>query len=597
MSVEAAIKSITFSDGTVVPLPTTGVTVLVGPNNAGKSQALRDIDTFCGASGSHRGPCVLSVEIHKSGTAEEVSAWVVANAPQKNEEGTIKYVIEGWGTAPLDLIVRVWDGPTFGRIRSLFVFHANALNRLTGADAPQNANYAIDPPTHPIQKAYQSSVLEGQFDEISRRAFGLRTVVDRYGGSLVPLRVGKNKPQFTHDEGVPRQDYLDRLRAMPLLQDQGDGVKSFMGLLVHVHAGNHAITLVDEPEAFLHPPQSRLLGNMLAQRSAENGQQVVIATHSVDIIQGILTADTTGTTIIRLTREGDINRAAVLHNDDLTELWNDPLLKHSNVLDGLFHDAVVLCEGDSDCRLYSAVLESVQKEDASRAADEQSATANSRQEPDGSEELVTTAPVAARDPQILFTHCGGKARMPVVVSALRAVSVPTLVVADFDLLRDKNDVERSVKALGKDFAPLEADYRRFDAAVRNDEKPLGRVALKDALITALDEGPPLLDRRAIDALKGILRLDSGWEKVKRSGLAAVPQGDPYKACQNLLGNLRDYNIFVVPVGYLERFIPQIGGHGPGWVADVLAQRLHDDVSLSELRNFVRRLRDRARDLS
>ena len=37
------IKSITFSDGTNLPVPSSGVVVFVGPNNVGKSQALRDI--------------------------------------------------------------------------------------------------------------------------------------------------------------------------------------------------------------------------------------------------------------------------------------------------------------------------------------------------------------------------------------------------------------------------------------------------------------------------------------------------------------------------------------------------------------------------
>lgn len=60
---------------------------------------------------------------------------------------------------------------------------------------------------------------------------------------------------------------------------------------------------------------------------------------------------------MRLTRNGEINHAAVLNEQDVKDLWSDPLLRYSNVLDGLFHDAVVLCESDSDFRYYQAVLD------------------------------------------------------------------------------------------------------------------------------------------------------------------------------------------------------------------------------------------------
>ena len=39
---------------------------------------------------------------------------------------------------------------------------------------------------------------------------------------------------------------------------------SFMGLMVAVITANFPLIIVDEPEAFLHPPQARLLGRKLA---------------------------------------------------------------------------------------------------------------------------------------------------------------------------------------------------------------------------------------------------------------------------------------------------------------------------------------------
>lgn len=45
-----------------------------------------------------------------------------------------------------------------------------------------------------------------------------------------------------------------------------------------------------------------------------------------------------------------------------------------------------------------------------------------------------------------------------------------------------------------------------------------------------------------------------------------------------------HNIFLVPVGELERFIPEVGGHGPSWSSDVIEQypnmddRVYDSIT-------------------
>ena len=49
------LQSVTFSDGSTLPLPSVGVVLIVGPNNSGKSQALSDIAAHIGAQSGVRG--------------------------------------------------------------------------------------------------------------------------------------------------------------------------------------------------------------------------------------------------------------------------------------------------------------------------------------------------------------------------------------------------------------------------------------------------------------------------------------------------------------------------------------------------------------
>ncbi|MBK9599392.1 MAG: ATP-binding protein, partial [Flavobacteriales bacterium] len=132
---------------------------------------------------------------------------------------------------------------------------------------------------------------------------------------------------------------------MPELQRQGDGMRSFAGVLLHTTVGHESIFLLDEPEAFLHPPQARLLGRMLVEDKQAN-RQLFIATHSGDVLKGILDSGSKNVRVVRLRREGNVNIMRQLDNDKITELWGDPLLRYSDILDGLFHEKVIITEGD-----------------------------------------------------------------------------------------------------------------------------------------------------------------------------------------------------------------------------------------------------------
>ena len=174
-------------------------------------------------------------------------------------------------------------------------------------------------------------------------------------------------------------------------------MRSFVGVLLNTFILSHSILFIDEPEAFLHPPQARLIGKMIA-KDLPSKRQLFIATHSEDLLKGLLDASKDNLKIIRIQRDGAINKVSVLDSIDIKEIWKDPLLRHSNVLDGLFHSKEIICESDTDCRFYSAILSAIHDNTGSIS------------------------------PDILFIHCGGKHRMPIVIKSLRKLVVPPLRV-------------------------------------------------------------------------------------------------------------------------------------------------------------------------
>ena len=58
------------------------------------------------------------------------------------------------------------------------------------------------------------------------------------------------------------------MRQFQTLDEQGDGFRSYVGVVLSVLLSEGRTILLDEPEAFLHPMQARRLGAWLAEQIA-----------------------------------------------------------------------------------------------------------------------------------------------------------------------------------------------------------------------------------------------------------------------------------------------------------------------------------------
>lgn len=551
MSIRTPIDSLQMSDGSVVSVPRDGIVVFVGPNNSGKSVSLRDIE---GHLTQQQTPplAVKSLSVAKQGTQDDLVAWLDRHCHKTFHAGFDHYSRAGGGLLNVRILASWWaSGPPYAQLGDMFLFYAGGEGRLQATNSVPNINFLTEPPTHPFHSMYLDSGLEKKLSDVAVRAFGVPLVLNRHAGSMLSIHVGE-APPATHGVGAPPREYLEALSALPRLDQQGDGMKSFLGLMTYILTATYPLVLVDEPEAFLHPPQAQLLGRMLGDEKSPDAQ-VFLATHDSDVLKGILDSSAEDVTIVRLVREGDVNRTSQLDPEKVEELWKDPLLRYSNILDGLFHEAVVLCEGDADCRFYASVLDAL-----------------------GASEAETKVP------DLLFTHCGGKARMPTVIEALRAVSVPVRVVADFDVLREKQPLKKIVESLGGEWSSVEGDWSAVKAALDSQTRAPSIGYVKEELTKLLDDvATPTLRKEDAEKVRQLVKPDSGWDRTKRAGKAAVPPGDATSRLGTLLEALRAIGLFVVEVGELEGFVPEVGGHGPAWVNEVHERGLHTDESATK----------------
>lgn len=529
----------------------------MGPNNSGKSATLRAIREKI-ASPMTSSPVVASVHTQRVGSSDDLVAWLDSTS-NKGFDSSLSIIYHAFGTNLYQVHARnAWDNPANGiqLLTRFFCHHLTADARLRAADAPSSINMTSDAPTHPIHVLYREDQLEPGLSQQFRRAFNVDLIVHRAAGAKIPLHVGA-RPRSGPDRDRVSKDFVRDVEALPTLESQGDGMRSFAGTLLETSVGRESILLVDEPEAFLHPPQARLLGKMLVANKPLH-RQLIVATHSGDVLRGIIDAGDSNVRVIRLQRSNDVNIARQLDNGRISELWRDTLLRYSNILDGLFHERVVVCESDADCRFYGALTEAV----AVSGGDER------------------------HWPDTMFTHCGGKDRMPVAIRALRELDVPVSAVTDFDALNAEQPLRGIVVAKGGDWSVFEADWKLVKTTIDGKKPELStrEVANEiEAILKSVEEA--IFPTECARQIQNILRRSSPWATAKSAGKHYVPSGEPTKACDRLLAGLRALGVFVVPEGELEGFVRSVGGHGPTWVNAALEKDLKSDPELDGARAF------------
>ena len=386
------------------------------------------------------------------------------------------------------------------------------------------------------------------------------------GGSEWPLLVGERPTPLSGEDRLSAS-YNERLRASTVpLQSQGDGMRSFASVVLYMLAPKtQTILLLDEPEAFLHPSQARLLGEFIANEKPPHAQ-LFIATHSADVLQGLLNVAPEHLRVLRIQREGSVNRVKELDKARAKAIGADPLMKFSSVMSGVFHQRVIICESDADCMFYNAVLDL----------------------PDMHGE---------QQPDVLFVHAGGKHRMAALADALCALDVTVDVVADMDVLNDDAVLERIIIALGGDWSAIQAQARPLKTAIEEHKPWLTSNEVAEGIRKTLDKAPPTgeFPKNLRAEIDGVFRKASPWDAVKDAGEAAIPAGQPTEHYHDLQRLCNGCGLWIVPVGELEGFCKSEGGHGPRWVQQVIEKYdFAKDDKLALARDFMRDVMERAK---
>lgn len=420
------IKTIKLKFGRAPNLPpaeidTTPITVFVGPNNSGKSKVLSEIHSYC-MNGQINLMDVILSEIrfdsfnHESAT-EKIKK--VTLQPHSSDGLMPNNIIIGKGGRRQQIneqqLINVLND-TNSQISAFcqwyLTFHTLILdgrNRINLINQ-QSAGDLQQPPHTSFQVLFRDDYKRKRVRRIIHDAFGLHLVVDpTYLGQL-RLRLSSRQPITDIEERGIHEEALQFHANATLVEQASDGVKAFTGIVTEIIAGDPAVLLIDEPEAFLHPSLAFNLGKEIALTSSESEKRIFVSTHSPNFVMGCIQSGAP-VNIIRLTYRSGVPTARVLANTDILKLMRNPLLRSTGVISGLFYEFVVVTESDADRAFYQEINERLLRENTGLGIS-----------------------------NCLFLNAQNKQTVRMIIKPLRELGIPAIGLVDIDVVKEGGKV-------------------------------------------------------------------------------------------------------------------------------------------------------------
>ncbi|HET6763109.1 MAG TPA: ATP-binding protein [Longimicrobiaceae bacterium] len=453
------------------------MTVFVGPNNSGKSLMLREIEDFLETGGTSERRMVdrLVPDLPDAAQAARMVAarsvddpnsplapgWVRVSrlrslGEQARKRATDLFEPPSDQMVNLPAVLRALEVPhtlstaEFSLVcrdfLALFTIRLDGQTRLALTQPRLTGDLHGRAANH-LAALFRDDAAREKIREITADALGRYFVIDSTSSTHLRVRMSDRAPHDAQEE--PALDARARTfhaRAHDIAE-MSDGVKAFTGLTAAVLSADYRIMLVDEPEAFLHPPLTRKLGKRLTQLATERGANVMAATHSPEFVMGCIQSGKR-VNIVRITWRERVPSARLLSADKLQTLMRDPLLRSTGVLNALFHDGAIVCEADADRVFYQEINERLLAARAGGA--------------DGS----------------VFLNAQNKQTIRRIVRPLRQMGIPAAAVVDLDILKGREDFRDLLKAAFVPsifWEPWEETRARIQQKLRNEEFKAGGI--------------------------------------------------------------------------------------------------------------------------
>ncbi|MBD8490869.1 ATP-binding protein [Echinicola sp. CAU 1574] len=413
-------------------IETSPVTVFVGPNNSGKSKLLTEIQQFSqhGVK-NHTFKLIDDIsfnELSEEQRAKEIESHTLSpNANEQIDQGRILFG-DGRTRNQINeqLPNQILTNPN-GHKNNFCTYYLSyktlkldALNRISLINQRPLGDLQSSPSNN-LAILFKDDDKRLEVRRIIEDAFGLYFVLDPTNAGQLRIRLSKTAPENHQVERGLHQEAVDFHKEALEITQASDGVKAFTGIITSIVAGSPKVTILDEPEAFLHPSLSSKLGKEIATSAKIDLNRLFVSTHSSNFLMGCIQSGAS-INIVRLTYSNEVGTARLLDKEKISTLMKDPLLRSTGVLNALFYKHVIVTEGDSDRAFYQEINERLLEFDSENGID-----------------------------NCLFINAVGKDTIWKIVKPLREMGIPAVGIYDIDIL--KNEGSNWTNALKSSFVP------------------------------------------------------------------------------------------------------------------------------------------------
>ena len=417
------------------------VTVFVGPNNSGKSLVLREIgSTIFTPPTPQPYPYGIAWEgyippdrrrIVSGLTLRSLESAEILGRLEKTDTNGMAYLssllnFQNTETGYINAAKFLED---FRQNRTQLMPHAQLMvlrsqvefldgqRRLNLVDPRPSGSLRKSPMNH-LQALFRDDARRRRLADMTKEAFGMYFVIDPTNLIQLQVSMSPSLPNTIEEERSISDKALDFFIKATPISEMGDGVKAYTGILAAILCADLKVIMIDEPDAFLHPPLARRLGCILTTLAFERDGNVFASTHNSNFLMGCIQAGKP-VNIIRLTYQEALPTARLLEAQRLREMMRDPLLRSTRVMDALFHQGAIVCEADTDRSFYQEI----------------------------NDRLLGANRQAAID--CIFLNAQNKQTVRRIVRPLRDMGIPAAAIIDLDIIIKKgtnNDLQDLMEA-------------------------------------------------------------------------------------------------------------------------------------------------------
>jgi hypothetical protein len=401
-----------------IVLPTEGITIFVGPNNSGKSLILKELDTQLRHHAKLEGLKVIQDFELTWPTTEQTAQYLnklARHRPQSSDHNLVDITVFSVNSRQNKRLSRENILSVANEKMNKHWFFAELLsNFVVRLDGRTRFDLTNDAPMGDIIGDSESILGQIFKDDVQRKAIrsllhdalGLYFVIDPTNLGTARIRLSEHPPNADEQSlnAAARKYHGEAIH----IKDASDGVQAYVGIITAILSGEFRTILIDEPEAFLHPPLARKLGSQLATLATKNSGSLLASTHSSDFLMGCIQA-TKDVRVVRLEYSKGKSKGRVVDSKILETIFRSPLLRSANVISALFYDGVVVTESDNDRAFYAEIY-------------------------------YRLAEANKNWPSVLFINAQNKQTIKDIIRPLRQFGIPAAAIPDIDILKDGGSV-------------------------------------------------------------------------------------------------------------------------------------------------------------